>query len=78
MRFLLFYDALRVRICHLCGLIINLKIQADANTPQFGLQSYFGGQATVIILNSIFPSFLRMRNTLPERYKTWSEFGHTR
>ena len=27
---------------------------------------YFGGQAFVIILNSIFPSFLRMKNTLPE------------
>jgi nucleobase:cation symporter-1, NCS1 family len=28
---------------------------------------YFGGQAWVIILNSIFPSFLRLKNTLPER-----------
>jgi nucleobase:cation symporter-1, NCS1 family len=27
---------------------------------------YFGGQAFVIILNSIFPSFLHMKNTLPE------------
>jgi NCS1 family nucleobase:cation symporter-1 len=29
-------------------------------------QMYFGGQAFVIILNSIFPTFLRMKNTLPE------------
>ena len=28
-------------------------------------QMYFGGQAFVIILNSIFPSFLKMKNTLP-------------
>lgn len=28
---------------------------------------YYGGEAFVIILNSIFPSFLRMRNTLPAR-----------
>jgi NCS1 family nucleobase:cation symporter-1 len=27
---------------------------------------YFGGQAFVLILNSIFPSFLHMKNTLPE------------
>jgi hypothetical protein len=33
-----------------------------------GTQMYFGGQAFVIILNSIFPSFLRLKNTLPERY----------
>ena len=26
---------------------------------------YFGGEAFVIILNSIFPTFLRMKNTLP-------------
>jgi NCS1 family nucleobase:cation symporter-1 len=26
---------------------------------------YFGGEAFVLILNSIFPSFLRMKNTLP-------------
>jgi NCS1 family nucleobase:cation symporter-1 len=26
---------------------------------------YFGGEAFVIILNSIFPSFLRLKNTLP-------------
>jgi NCS1 family nucleobase:cation symporter-1 len=31
-----------------------------------GTQMYFGGQAFVIILNSIFPSFLRLKNTLPE------------
>lgn len=29
---------------------------------------FFGGQAFVIILNSIFPTFLRMKNTLPARY----------
>lgn len=29
---------------------------------------YFGGESFVIILNSIFPSFLHMRNTLPARY----------
>jgi hypothetical protein len=33
-----------------------------------GTQMYFGGQAFVLILNSIFPSFLRMKNTLPARY----------
>jgi NCS1 family nucleobase:cation symporter-1 len=27
---------------------------------------YFGGQAFVLILNAIFPSFLHMKNTLPE------------
>lgn len=27
---------------------------------------YFGGQAFVLILNAIFPSFLRMKNTLPD------------
>ncbi|ORX95917.1 permease for cytosine/purines, uracil, thiamine, allantoin-domain-containing protein [Clohesyomyces aquaticus] len=32
----------------------------------YGTQMYFGGQAFVLILNSIFPSFLRMKNTLPE------------
>jgi NCS1 family nucleobase:cation symporter-1 len=33
----------------------------------YGTQMYFGGQAFVIILNSLSPSFLHMRNTLPER-----------
>ncbi|KAH8890333.1 NCS1 family nucleobase:cation symporter-1 [Thozetella sp. PMI_491] len=32
----------------------------------FGVQSYYGGQAVVVILNSIFPSFLNLPNTLPE------------
>ncbi|PQE13795.1 uracil permease protein [Rutstroemia sp. NJR-2017a BVV2] len=32
----------------------------------YGTQMYFGGEAFVIILNSIFPTFLRMKNTLPE------------
>jgi NCS1 family nucleobase:cation symporter-1 len=31
-----------------------------------GTQMYFGGQAFVLILNAIFPSFLRMKNTLPD------------
>ncbi|RDW83488.1 hypothetical protein BP5796_04979 [Coleophoma crateriformis] len=31
----------------------------------FGIQSFYGGQATVLLLNAIFPSFLRMKNTLP-------------
>jgi len=31
----------------------------------YGTQMYFGGQGFVIILNAIFPTFLRMRNTLP-------------
>ncbi|KAH8899852.1 hypothetical protein GQ53DRAFT_203189 [Thozetella sp. PMI_491] len=31
----------------------------------YGTQMYFGGEAFVIILNSIFPSFLHMANTLP-------------
>lgn len=34
-----------------------------------GTQMYFGGQAFVLILNSIFPTFLRMKNTLPDRYE---------
>lgn len=38
-----------------------------ADLLQFGLQSYFGGQAVVMILNAIFPQFLYMENTLPER-----------
>lgn len=32
-----------------------------------GTNMYFGGEAFVLILNSIFPSFLAMKNTLPER-----------
>ncbi|KAL3422838.1 NCS1 nucleoside transporter [Phlyctema vagabunda] len=32
----------------------------------YGTQMYFGGQAFVIILNSIFPTFLHLKNTLPE------------
>lgn len=40
----------------------------------YGTQMYFGGQAFVIILNSIFPTFLRMKNTLPERYGTMDSF----
>ncbi|KAH8676138.1 permease for cytosine/purines, uracil, thiamine, allantoin-domain-containing protein [Xylariales sp. PMI_506] len=32
----------------------------------YGTQMYFGGMAFVLILNSIFPSFLNMANTLPE------------
>ncbi|KAK5118455.1 hypothetical protein LTR62_002969 [Meristemomyces frigidus] len=31
----------------------------------YGTQMYFGGQGFVIILNSIFPSYLHMKNTLP-------------
>ncbi|KAI0482558.1 permease for cytosine/purines, uracil, thiamine, allantoin-domain-containing protein [Xylariaceae sp. FL0804] len=31
----------------------------------YGTQMYFGGMAFVIILNSIFPSFLTLANTLP-------------
>lgn len=33
----------------------------------YGTQMYFGGQAFVIILNSLSHSFLTMKNTLPER-----------
>ncbi|KAF2732240.1 hypothetical protein EJ04DRAFT_441417 [Polyplosphaeria fusca] len=33
----------------------------------YGTQMYFGGQTFVLILNAIFPTFLRMKNTLPER-----------
>jgi nucleobase:cation symporter-1, NCS1 family len=33
----------------------------------FGIQSYYGGQAVVVILNAIFPQFLRLRNSLPAR-----------
>lgn len=33
----------------------------------FGVQSYYGGQAVVVILNSIFPQFLVLPNTIPER-----------
>ncbi|KUJ16042.1 uncharacterized protein LY89DRAFT_648168 [Mollisia scopiformis] len=32
----------------------------------YGTQMYFGGQAFVIILNSLSPGFLHMKNTLPE------------
>lgn len=32
----------------------------------FGVQSYYGGQAVVVILNAIFPQFLHLKNTLPE------------
>ncbi|KAI1491833.1 permease for cytosine/purines, uracil, thiamine, allantoin-domain-containing protein [Biscogniauxia mediterranea] len=32
----------------------------------YGTQMYFGGMAFVIILNSIFPSFLTLPNTLPD------------
>ncbi|KAK8056219.1 hypothetical protein PG993_001446 [Apiospora rasikravindrae] len=32
----------------------------------YGTQMYFGGMAFVLILNAIFPRFLRMANTLPE------------
>ncbi len=39
----------------------HLKLKIDQGT-----QIYFGGQAFVIIPNSIFPTFLRMKNTLPE------------
>lgn len=41
-------------------------IHTKTNEFQFGSQAYFGGEAIVIILNSIFPSFLRMKNTIPE------------
>ena len=34
---------------------------------KFGIQAYYGGQAVVVVLNSIFPQFLHLKNTLPER-----------
>jgi len=34
----------------------------------YGTQMYFGGEAFVIILNSLSPGFLHLKNTLPERY----------
>lgn len=34
-----------------------------------GTQMYFGGQAFVIVINSLSPQFMRMSNTLPERYE---------
>jgi nucleobase:cation symporter-1, NCS1 family len=43
------------------------KWRSTPLTTMQGTQMYFGGQAFVIILNSIFPTFLRMKNTLPER-----------
>ena len=33
----------------------------------FGVQSYYGGQAVVVILNSLSPGFLNLRNTIPAR-----------
>ncbi|KAK4220772.1 NCS1 family nucleobase:cation symporter-1 [Podospora fimiseda] len=32
----------------------------------FGIQAYYGGQAVVVVLNAIFPQFLRLKNTLPK------------
>ncbi|KAH9886805.1 NCS1 family nucleobase:cation symporter-1 [Xylariomycetidae sp. FL2044] len=32
----------------------------------FGIQSYYGGQAVVVVLNAIFPQFMNMANTLPD------------
>lgn len=37
---------------------------------------FFGGQAVVLILNAIFPTFLRMKNTLPERYAGYAQVQH--
>lgn len=39
---------------------------ASADGSQFGVQSFYGGQAIVVILNAIFPQFLHLKNTLPE------------
>ena len=44
-----------------------ILLNATCTDEPQGTQMYFGGQAFVLILNSIFPSFLRMKNTLPER-----------
>ena len=33
----------------------------------FGVQSYYGGQAVVVILNSLSPGFSNLRNTIPAR-----------
>ena len=33
----------------------------------FGVQAMYGAQAIVVILNAIFPSYLRMKNTIPAR-----------
>lgn len=40
--------------------------RAVADRSQFGVQSFYGGQAIVVILNAIFPQFLHLKNTLPE------------
>jgi NCS1 family nucleobase:cation symporter-1 len=39
-----------------------------ADCVKFGIQSYYGGQAVVVVLNSIFLQLLRLKNTLLERY----------
>ncbi|KAF4627876.1 hypothetical protein G7Y89_g10283 [Cudoniella acicularis] len=36
------------------------------NLIYFGIQSYYGGQSMVIILNALSPGFLHLRNTLSE------------
>jgi NCS1 family nucleobase:cation symporter-1 len=33
----------------------------------FGVQATYGGSAMVVILSAIFPQFLRLKNTIPER-----------
>lgn len=34
---------------------------------KFGIQAYYGGQAVTVVLGSIFPQYLHLENTLPER-----------
>ncbi|CAK7232467.1 hypothetical protein SBRCBS47491_008281 [Sporothrix bragantina] len=50
----------------LYGSYICIALSCIQSLIYFGIQSYYGGQAVVLILNALAPSFLHMRNTLPE------------
>lgn len=50
----------------LYGSYLCIALSCIQSLIYFGIQSYYGGQAVVLILNALSPSFLHMRNTLPE------------
>lgn len=47
--------------------LLTPAVKARLTASQFGMQAYFGGQAVVVILNSLSYDFMTMKNTLPER-----------
>ena len=51
------------------GLSLCILLNVFQSFVFYGTQMYFGGQAFVIILNSLSRSFLHMKNTLPARYE---------